>query len=198
MLETILEDAVDRNFDKFEIYVFRNLLAVPRDLLSEGWIRLKHHRGIDFTKHDKEEQPLDEQIAQLEELLLVETQANAHYKSRLQRIDQYLESIEQYKSQVKFLLPESNESLRSLEGGLGDIVAPLVGQTSELVQQVEALQDELAEDPVQMPVALRTRDGYLDAAARAILRQAGLDLYRDSITEEEAGYAVATAGRLLQ
>lgn len=40
-LETLLEANVDKAFDKFEIYVLRNILTVPGDLLS--WVRLKHY-----------------------------------------------------------------------------------------------------------------------------------------------------------
>lgn len=40
-LETLLEATVDKAFDKFEIYVLRNIFTVPDDLLA--WIRLSHH-----------------------------------------------------------------------------------------------------------------------------------------------------------
>lgn len=40
-LETLLESTVDKAFDKFEIYLLRNILTVPEDLL--GWVRLKHY-----------------------------------------------------------------------------------------------------------------------------------------------------------
>lgn len=40
-LETLLEATVDKAFDKFEIYVLRNILTVPQDLVQ--WIRLSHH-----------------------------------------------------------------------------------------------------------------------------------------------------------
>ncbi len=40
-LETLLESTVDKNFDKFEIYVLRNILSVPEDLAE--WIRLSHY-----------------------------------------------------------------------------------------------------------------------------------------------------------
>lgn len=40
-LETLLEATVDKAFDKFEIYVLRNILTVPADLLV--WVRLKHY-----------------------------------------------------------------------------------------------------------------------------------------------------------
>ncbi|OAX80022.1 hypothetical protein ACJ72_05657 [Emergomyces africanus] len=40
-METLLESTVDKAFDKFEIYVLRNILTVPEDLL--GWVRLTHY-----------------------------------------------------------------------------------------------------------------------------------------------------------
>lgn len=39
-LETLLYSSIDRNFDKFELYMLRNILAIP--LEDAGWIRLKH------------------------------------------------------------------------------------------------------------------------------------------------------------
>ncbi|KAI0011765.1 Mis12 protein-domain-containing protein [Xylariaceae sp. FL0662B] len=47
-LETLLYASIDRNFDKFEIYVLRNLLCVrPADV--RDWIRLSHYEGLDFS-----------------------------------------------------------------------------------------------------------------------------------------------------
>lgn len=40
-LETLLESTVDKTFDKMEIYVLRNILTVPDDLVD--WIRLGHY-----------------------------------------------------------------------------------------------------------------------------------------------------------
>lgn len=40
-LETLLNSTVDKNFDKFEIYVLRNIMAVPQDLVN--WIKLSHY-----------------------------------------------------------------------------------------------------------------------------------------------------------
>jgi kinetochore protein Mis12/MTW1 len=46
-LETLLESTVDKNFDRFEIYVLRNILSVPVDLA--GWIRLSHYEVLRQT-----------------------------------------------------------------------------------------------------------------------------------------------------
>lgn len=40
-LETLLQATVDKNFDKLEIYVLRNILSVPEDLAP--WMRLSHY-----------------------------------------------------------------------------------------------------------------------------------------------------------
>ncbi|OJJ87837.1 MIND complex subunit MTW1 [Aspergillus glaucus CBS 516.65] len=46
-LETLLESTVDKAYDKFEIYVLRNILTVPEDLIS--WVRLRHYEGLSFN-----------------------------------------------------------------------------------------------------------------------------------------------------
>ena len=47
-LETLLESTVDKNFDRFEIYVLRNILSVPEDLSC--WIRLSHYEVCSQTR----------------------------------------------------------------------------------------------------------------------------------------------------
>lgn len=45
-LETLLCASIDRNFDKFELYVMRNILCVrPED---RDWMRLGHYQGLKF------------------------------------------------------------------------------------------------------------------------------------------------------
>ncbi|KAI6091167.1 Mis12 protein-domain-containing protein [Hypoxylon rubiginosum] len=47
-LETLLCASIDRNFDKFEIYVLRNILCVrPADV--RNWMKLSHYEGLDFS-----------------------------------------------------------------------------------------------------------------------------------------------------
>ncbi|OCL12889.1 Mis12-domain-containing protein [Glonium stellatum] len=43
-LETLLENTVDKNFDKLEIYTLRNVLTVPEDLVP--WVRLDHYKDL--------------------------------------------------------------------------------------------------------------------------------------------------------
>ncbi|KAK3322466.1 Mis12 protein-domain-containing protein [Apodospora peruviana] len=46
-LETLLCASIDRNFDKFELYVMRYILCVAPD--NRDWIRLSHYEGLDFS-----------------------------------------------------------------------------------------------------------------------------------------------------
>ncbi|POS76847.1 Mis12 domain-containing protein [Diaporthe helianthi] len=45
-LETLLCTSIDRNFDKFELYVMRNILCVKPD--DRDWLRLGHYEGLNF------------------------------------------------------------------------------------------------------------------------------------------------------
>jgi kinetochore protein Mis12/MTW1 len=49
-LESLLNATVDKDFDKFEIYTLRNILAVgheEEDLAD--WVRLDHYKGVDVS-----------------------------------------------------------------------------------------------------------------------------------------------------
>ncbi|KAI0526564.1 Mis12 protein-domain-containing protein [Xylaria bambusicola] len=47
-LETLLCASIDRDFDKFELYVLRNIFTVrPPELCN--WIRLSHYEGLNFS-----------------------------------------------------------------------------------------------------------------------------------------------------
>lgn len=45
-METLLESTVDRNFDKFEIYVLRSVLFVPEELVT--WVKLSHYDSLTY------------------------------------------------------------------------------------------------------------------------------------------------------
>lgn len=45
-LETLMENALDRNLDRLEIWTLRNVLCLPGDV--EGWVRLGHYEVSEF------------------------------------------------------------------------------------------------------------------------------------------------------
>ncbi|KAF8246471.1 hypothetical protein K440DRAFT_631945 [Wilcoxina mikolae CBS 423.85] len=56
-LQTLMESTVDTNFDRFELFVLRNLLVVKEDLV--GWVRLDHHKGLDFSSVAPKDDTMD-------------------------------------------------------------------------------------------------------------------------------------------
>jgi kinetochore protein Mis12/MTW1 len=47
-LETLLEAKIDKNFDRLEIWAFRNILSVPPEI--RDWVRLSHYEGLNFAQ----------------------------------------------------------------------------------------------------------------------------------------------------
>ena len=52
-LETLLWASIDKNFDRFEIYVMRNILCLRR--VEMDWLRLGHYEGLVFDDADLEQ-----------------------------------------------------------------------------------------------------------------------------------------------
>ena len=48
-LETLFEATVDKDFDKLEIYVLRNILAIPDEVVN--WIKLGHYEVLQLRYH---------------------------------------------------------------------------------------------------------------------------------------------------
>lgn len=54
-LESLLENAVDKNFDKLELYVLRNVLTIPENLIKNNTFRLNHYKNVKLTTDITEE-----------------------------------------------------------------------------------------------------------------------------------------------
>ncbi|KAG6005748.1 hypothetical protein E4U21_007699 [Claviceps maximensis] len=48
-LETLLNAAIDKNFDIFELYTMNNILTI--DKKTQPFIKLSHYEGLDLSKH---------------------------------------------------------------------------------------------------------------------------------------------------
>ncbi|KAI0442080.1 Mis12 protein-domain-containing protein [Xylaria telfairii] len=103
-LETLLCASIDRNFDKFELYVLRNIFTVRPPELS-SWIRLSHYDGLDFSsspsssssKRDQQQAPRDaptiESITALRRRLRESMRLNALLTAERARNDVLLEDL---------------------------------------------------------------------------------------------------------
>ncbi|KAJ5167482.1 uncharacterized protein N7482_006263 [Penicillium canariense] len=162
-LETLLEANVDKAFDKFEIYVLRNILTVPEDLLS--WVRLKHYEGLSFeasldmptpeTIHAQRKKLLE--TRKLNRFLKDECAQNAAVISQLKSI---LSTVESAKTSdttdesktipakpldLSFLTSSSAaRQLRvGVDAGTNPKHAPLTTNTTFILSQLPALQATL-------------------------------------------------------
>ncbi|KAM0334408.1 hypothetical protein ACHAQA_001434 [Verticillium albo-atrum] len=59
-LETLLCNAIDKNYDIFELYVMRYLICINPD--TRPWLRLSHYGGYDFDAPAREDAPSTESV----------------------------------------------------------------------------------------------------------------------------------------
>ncbi|EAW07195.1 MIND complex subunit MTW1 [Aspergillus clavatus NRRL 1] len=88
-LETLLEATVDKAFDKFEIYVLRNIFTVPDDLLA--WIRLSHHENLSLESSP--DAPTPETIQTLRKKLNETKKLNRSLKRESARNDAVISQL---------------------------------------------------------------------------------------------------------
>lgn len=69
-LETLLEATVDKDFDKFEIYVLRNIFAIEEALLP--WVTLPHYKGLMFNTDNAQEKVTVADLKEQREKLEIE------------------------------------------------------------------------------------------------------------------------------
>jgi kinetochore protein Mis12/MTW1 len=136
-LETLMIDAVDRNFDRLEIWTLRNVLCLPREDGFENWVRLKHYEGLKIPPQDNTLTPealyaLRKKLVEtkrLHNLLVAEEKRNAQQIERLR----------------KMLQPAPTTKIRSStgsehDGGPAQEVAPLAFLTHNKAAQALGVQ----------------------------------------------------------
>ncbi|KAI9932248.1 hypothetical protein ASPWEDRAFT_59346 [Aspergillus wentii DTO 134E9] len=104
-LETLLEATVDKAFDKFEIYVLRNILTVPEDLL--GWLRLSHYENLSFTPSP--ETPTPETILAQRKKLYETKRLNRSLKDERNRNEAVISQLKSILSTAQTAQPTKNE-----------------------------------------------------------------------------------------
>ncbi|OLN85783.1 Kinetochore-associated protein MTW1 [Colletotrichum chlorophyti] len=72
-LETLLCAAIDKNFDKYELYVMQNILGIQPS--QRNWMRLAHYDGLDFSEPN-EDAPTRESVEALRRKLQASQRLN--------------------------------------------------------------------------------------------------------------------------
>lgn len=186
-LETLLESHVDNNFDKFELYTLRNIFTVPRDLVEEGWIKLKHHEGIDFNHNSEEKATMDQEIAQLTRNIKYEICLRKILILQVTKAKKVIKTLKLFQHSIRFLgnkvVGENNDEQLSLQARLAlkslspldETLFFLLKQVDDLIKQTHKISTKFSNNG-QMSWKFEPdfRDRYLDRNSVRILRKIGI------------------------
>ncbi|KAF9158550.1 hypothetical protein DFQ26_007480 [Actinomortierella ambigua] len=97
--ETLLESAVDKNFDRFELYALKNIFGVPEDVD----VVLPHYEALDFDIPDSKERELDDQLAMLRRQVIATKALNYKLRKELDMQNRKKRQLEKCRDQIMFL-----------------------------------------------------------------------------------------------
>ncbi|KAK9761796.1 hypothetical protein K7432_013046 [Basidiobolus ranarum] len=128
-IETLLESAVDKNFDIFELYVLKNIFTIPSGLNVE----LPHYKNIDYSLSMEEDEKLDDELEQLRKQIVAEKCFNHRLKKSVTNTEKKLNYYEARKSQLDFIYSSvKNSNVTSLK----DTVSLVADQIGALENQL--------------------------------------------------------------
>lgn len=175
-LETLLENSVDKNFDKLELYVLRNVLSIPQELLDANVFRLAYQRDlkiVDRTQQENSVKDLHDKVRQIESAFNLNRQLTA----QIQSAKLLQAKIQKFKSLLVQLLecrePQLQQIFRSLKP-LDDSVRLITTQLKQLyveseeygsVDQIESLSRRAH----AQRASLKSRATYIDCKTKMIL-----------------------------
>ncbi|KIW70068.1 hypothetical protein, variant [Phialophora macrospora] len=183
-LETLLYSTVDKNFDKFEIYVLRNILSVPTDLVN--WVRLGHYENLSY--------PPPQNAPTVESVQLLRTKLAAGRNASRALLKEYNRN-QAIIQQLRSLLGQTQttpDNLSFLTNGAQ--AQSLTTNTHFAVSQLPALKALLAELRPKLAALKHTsinvdsakdelkeeRRGYIEQRTRSHLHRNGEDLQEES------------------
>lgn len=187
-LETLLESLVDKNFDKFELYSLRNIFTLPHDLVEEGWIRLQHQEGLDFSSDNIEKKAeLDTNIAKVLKDIKHELHLQKILKLQILKAEKLIKALKIFKESIVFLSKKdeqsslSDEAKRALKSlsPLDESLYFLLNQVDDLINQTQTVTSKIMNnsnknginDIVFRP---NLRDKYTDGKSLKILEEIGI------------------------
>ncbi|KAG7701624.1 hypothetical protein KL933_000685 [Ogataea haglerorum] len=179
-LESLMEHVINKNFDKFEVYAMRNILNIPADLVAGGFVRLKHHRGMEIRDNISEEaQRLDSEYERLVRELEAEIAANKVLNQMLSKFSQLLDYSKKLKAELSFIDLKSEESLKGETSTILEKLTPLRETYKFLINEVKYMYDkvesmkELLNDPKTVAFDHTEEDRYLNGRIKGILEELG-------------------------
>lgn len=183
-LESLLENSVDKNFDKIELYVLRNVLRIPEEYLDANVFRLENQKDlviVDENELKKSEEKLREKVNDVE----LAFKKNEMLLKRVTKVKRLLFTIRGFKQKLNELLKCKDdvqlqkilESLKPIDDTmtlLTDSLRKLYvdSESTSSTEEVEALLQRLKTNGKQNNKDFRTR--YIDIRTNNVLRKLGL------------------------
>lgn len=201
-LESLLNATVDRDFDKFEIYVLRNILAVSHaEEGLEDWVRLDHYKDLEPTQQENAVAPeeLHRTRRKLQETLKLNAmlkEEEARNAATLQQLHSLLGTSAQAPATglaAPFAFLNSTSDVKTSQH-LTQNVQHALNQSQTVRSLLQTLRPSLSALPntkLTDSESEAARRRYLDAQARRALERQGLD--PDAGLGAEAGFGKRVA-----
>lgn len=183
-LETLLENSVDKNFDKLELYVLRNVLRIPQELLDANVFRLKYQRGLVIASDAQQQnsvKELENKVRQIESAFTLHSQLS----QRIKDTKKLTVKVRKFKELISNLLEcqgsETQEIFRSLKP-LDDSLKLITSQLRQLYLQseeygsMEQVNDINKDSEDNKKNLSKSRSVYIDTKAKLILDKLEADL----------------------
>lgn len=207
-LETLLEHAVDRNFDKLELYALRNVLRIPQELLDAHVFRLPHQRDLIVTT-EKNEQKSEFELHDLMLKIEDEFKRNRELKLQITKTKRLQNQVRSFKILVLQLLKcedsqKSQEIFKSLEP-LDDTMKFLTSQLRQLyIASEENCSREKVNETLRLAVANgltntrpNSRSDYIENGTQVILERLNLRDHQDDSKSSQDSSANAIPNELI-
>lgn len=185
-LESLLENSVDKNFDKLELYVLRNILSIPSDLVEEGKFRLLHQENIILANVASRKQTDDSVRMKLDEISR-QYELNRLLNERINNTKTLLKEIVQFKTRILRLL-QCKDPLTSQLHDIWNDLKPLDSAIKLITSRLKQIYLENEEfcsiDQIQRLVKryneLRNtsivRSGYIQKKSQHILNELNISV----------------------
>ena len=202
-LESLLNATVDKDFDKFEIYTLRNILALGHEEEQlAGWVQLDHYMNLDLSR--TETSPTPEQVQLQRRKLNETTKLNTMLKAEEARNAAVLEQLRSLtgtnnangdaESPLAFLTSSAHAAKNSPGQPLNQNVQYALSQLPALRQHLEQLKQSL-QTPLNARRGREDEDSFESKRRNYIDYHSRRALDRKGIEPEKAASVAAGLGR---
>ncbi|CCH45293.1 hypothetical protein BN7_4875 [Wickerhamomyces ciferrii] len=158
-LETLLENTLDKNFDKFELYALRNILTIPSNLP----IKLKHQKVIRENSEQKSKE-IDVQIREVLKTIEIQLKLKKLLIIQIRKAKKILRLLKIYKQTLQFINQDS-EIRKQLEP-LDESIYFIMKLSNELFTKIEEIQNSPSIESNQSS----ERERYLGIESNKLLK----------------------------